>query len=137
MAVIAALAVIAVTSASLWIILSSPEDGFPGTPMIMDHPSLVAAYQSGKPTLIFFSTITCPTCVVQEQALEEVLPGYASSINYVHLMLTSELQQVFVDWSVLKVPTTVFVGKDGVIYQRYDGQYISADAIVQILERIK
>ncbi len=128
---------VAVSSVALWAILSSPQDGFPGTAMIMDHPSLVAAFQSGKSTLIFFSTITCPTCVIQEQALEEVLPEYNSSVNYIHLILTTEIQQVFVDWSVLKVPTTVFVGKDGIIYQRYDGQYLSSDSIVQILERIK
>ncbi len=137
LAATAALAAVAVASIALWSALAVPQEGFPGTAMITDHPALVEAYQSGKPTLILFTTITCPVCVMQERALEEVLPDYNGSVNYIHLMYASGIEQIFIDWTIIKTPVSVFVGKDGTIYQRYDGQYLTADAVRQILERIK
>ncbi len=135
--VIAAVAAVAVASVALWSFLSVPQEGFPGTQMIMDHPALTEAYQNGKPTLILFSTITCPTCVVQEEALLEALQDYNGSVNYVHLMYATGIEQVFVDWTVLKTPTLVFVDRDRMIRYRSDGVYVSADAVRQMLESIR
>ncbi len=135
--VIAAVAAVAVASVALWSFLSVPQEGFPGTKMIMDHPALTEAYQNGKPTLILFSTITCPTCVVQEEALLEALQDYNGSVNYVHLTYATGIEQVFADWTVLKTPTLVFVDRDRMIRYRSDGLYVSADAVRQILESIR
>jgi thiol-disulfide isomerase/thioredoxin len=137
LAVIAAVAAVAVASVALWSFLSVPQEGFPGTQMIMDHPALTDACQNGKPTLILFSTITCPTCVVQEEALLEAMQDYNGSVNYVHLTYATGIEQVFADWTVLKAPTLVFVDKDRMIRYRSDGLYVSADAVRQILESIR
>lgn len=137
LAVIAAVAAVAVASVALWSFLSVPQEGFPGTQMIMDHPALTEACQNGKPTLILFSTITCPTCVVQEEVLLEALQDYNGSVNYVHLTYATGIEQVFADWTVLKAPTLVFVDKDRMIRYRSDGLYVSADAVRQILESIR
>jgi len=74
---------------------------------------------------------------VQERALEEALSDYNDSVNYVHLMYANSTQQVFSDWTVLKMPTLVLVGRDGVVRYRSDGQYVPSDAVRQMLESIK
>ncbi len=137
LAAVAAVTVVAVASIALWSILSVPKEGFPGSQMILDHPALTAACQNGKPTVILFSTITCPTCVVQERALDEALRDYDGGVNYVHLMYANGTEQVFLDWTVLKVPTLVLVGRDGTVRYRSDGQLVSSDAVRQMLESVK
>ena len=40
--------------------LAQPNPGFPGSGIITNHPQLEYAASSGKPTLIYFSTLNCP-----------------------------------------------------------------------------
>ena len=117
--------------------LSQPKAGFPGTSISSEYPLLAEAASSSKPTMIYFSTINCPTCLLEDGVIDYVLPSYNSTHNFVFLKLGSEVVNVFKEWSIMEVPTLIFADKTGTIVKRFDGQYLSESVLRAELERIK
>jgi thiol-disulfide isomerase/thioredoxin len=116
--------------------LSLPRDGFPGTKMIVNHPQLAASAANGRPTMIYFSTVDCPACIMEDMVLEDLIPFYNGTHNFVLLKFDQNLSGVFQDWSVIKVPTLIFADRSGTIKERLDGQYLAEDALREKLERL-
>lgn|GEM_PF-1290861 len=110
--------------------------GFPGSRLIADNEQLVAAASSGKPILVYFSSDTCPTCLVEDEELTAVLPHYGSSVAFVSIKYADSTAKVFQDWSVISVPTIVLVDKYGIVTERVDGYFVSRDDLRQDLERL-
>ncbi|MBC7120351.1 MAG: thioredoxin family protein [Candidatus Methanosuratus sp.] len=137
LATILVLAALASSLAAAALVFSAPRPGFPGNEAILDHPQLNASVSSGKGTVVYFSAPDCPTCMLQDRDMDAVYSEYAQHVNFVYLKHSQELARVFEEWSVIKVPTSVFIDKDGIVVSRYDGTYLDIEEIRKEIERIK
>lgn len=115
-----AVALLAAAGASYYY-LNLARPGFPGATIDYNNSQLQAAFESGKPTLVYFSTQDCPACVMEDRVMDALLPDYNSTVNFVFMRLSSSNGRLFQDWSVLVVPTLVLADDGGVIWKRYDG----------------
>ena len=107
--------------------LNQARPGFPGASISYNDPQLQDAVANGKPTLIYFSTLDCPVCLMEDRAMDSLLPDYNSTVNFVFIKLSSSNGRLFQDWSVLVVPTLVLADNDGIITKRYDGYVGESD----------
>ena len=87
--------------------------------------------------MVYFSTINCPICLLEEGVIWEIQPSFNSTHNFVVLKLGPEVVNVFKEWSVMEVPTLIFADRTGTIVKRFDGQYLSESTLRAELERIK
>lgn len=126
-----ALVAIAVTA------FSAPGPGFPGAKAILDHPQINEAVSSGRGTVAYFSAPNCPACMLQDRSMDALYSEYSQQVNFVYFKNSKELAGVFEDWSVFKVPTLVFINKDGIVVSRYDGAYLNFESLEKEVERIK
>jgi thiol-disulfide isomerase/thioredoxin len=101
--------------------LNLARPGFPGSSISYNDSQLQAAAENGKPTLIYFSTQDCPTCLMEDRVMDALFPDYNGTVNFVYMRLSSSNGKLFQDWSVLVVPTVVLADGDGIISKRYDG----------------
>lgn len=128
------IALVAVVGISYYY-LNLARPGFPGASIIYNNSQLQAAAGNGKPTLIYFSTLDCPTCLIEDRVMDALLPDFNSTVNFVFMRLSSSNGNLFQDWSVLVVPTLVLADGDGIISKRYDG-YASEDNLRTDLQRL-
>lgn len=134
-AVLAALAAVVIIALAAFL-LAVPKPGFPGSRAILDNQQINEAVASGRPTIIYFSSPNCPTCMLQDKAMDQIFTNYSSSVNFVYLKHSQGLSKVFEEWSVFKVPTLVFVDKNGAVVSRYDGEYLNEEALRSEIERL-
>ncbi len=118
--------------------LGQPKVGFPGTSINAnsDYEPLTEAAMSGKPTVIYFSTDNCPTCSLQDNVFDEIIPIYNATYNFIFLKLSIDDANIFKEWSILEVPTLVFADRSGKIVERFDGQFLSSSSLMNELERM-
>jgi thioredoxin-related protein len=114
-----------------------PKSGFPNTKVIADHPEIIEALEEKRPLMIYFSSIGCPTCLMQDRVISSVYPNYETHVKFVYILLSSSTEKVFQDWSVIKVPTLIFADKEGNIVSRFDGRYLDEGSLRSELERVK
>ncbi|MDI9609301.1 MAG: thioredoxin domain-containing protein [Candidatus Verstraetearchaeota archaeon] len=117
--------------------LLTPRPGFPGTKAILDHPLINESVVSRKGTVIYFSASSCPACMLQDVSMDAAYSEYSQQVNFVYLRYSQELAGVFQDWSVIKVPTSIFIDKDGIVVSRHDGTYLDAEDLKKEIARIK
>lgn len=115
-----AAAALALSAASYWY-ANQLRPGFPGASISYNDPKLQSAVTSGKPTLIYFSTLDCPVCLMEDRVIDALLPDFNATVNFVFMRLSPSNGRLFQDWSVLVVPTLVLADRDGIIAKRYDG----------------
>jgi thiol-disulfide isomerase/thioredoxin len=120
LALAAVVALVALVGASYYY-LNLAKPGFPGASISYNNTQIQAAVGNGKPTLIYFSTLDCPACLMEDRVMDALLPDYNGTVNFIFMRLSSSNANVFQDWSVLVVPTLVLADEDGVITKRYDG----------------
>jgi thiol-disulfide isomerase/thioredoxin len=118
--VVVAAALIVVAGVSHYY-LNLARPGFPGASISYNDSQLQAAAANGKPTLIYFSTLDCPACLMEDRVMDALLPDYNATVNFVFMRLSSSNGRLFQDWSVLVVPTLVLADGDGIIAKRYNG----------------
>lgn len=116
---------------------STPKSGFPGTKAIADRPEIQEAIEDKMPIMVYFSSAGCPTCLMQDRAISAVFPKYESVVKFAYIMLDNSTEKVFEEWSVVKVPTIVFVDRNGIIVSRFDGRYLDEEALRTEFERVK
>ena len=114
-----------------------PKSGFPGTKVIGDHPEIIEALEKKSPLMIYFSSIGCPTCLMQDRVISSIYPKYELYVKFVYILLSSSTEKIFEDWSVIKVPTLIFADKDGNVVSRFDGRYLDEKSLMAELERIR
>lgn len=114
-----------------------PKSGFPGTKVIGDHPEIIEALEKKRPLMIYFSSIGCPTCLMQDRVISAVYPKYEGDVKFVYILLSNSTEKIFEDWSVIKVPTLIFADKSGNVVSRFDGRYLDEEALRTELERVK
>ncbi|MEM3366137.1 MAG: thioredoxin family protein [Candidatus Methanomethyliaceae archaeon] len=114
-----------------------PKSGFPGTKAIGDHPEIIEALDKKRPLMIYFSSIGCPTCLMQDRVISAIYPKYEEDVEFVYILLSNSTEKIFEDWSVIKVPTLIFVDKEGNVVSRFDGRYLDEGALRTELERVK
>ncbi|MBC7113815.1 MAG: thioredoxin family protein [Candidatus Methanomethyliales bacterium] len=114
-----------------------PKSGFPNTKVIVDHPEIREALDEKRPLMIYFSSIGCPTCLMQDRVISAVYPNYESRVKFVYILLSNSTERIFQDWSVIKVPTLIFADREGNIISRFDGRYLDEASLRSELERIK
>ncbi|MGQ9759153.1 MAG: hypothetical protein ACUVQ5_01065 [Candidatus Methanomethylicaceae archaeon] len=74
---IAALLILSIIAAVLVMAyIELPKRGFPGSSAIIDHPEIDAALKEGKPIMIYFSSIGCPACMMQDRVISSVYPQF-------------------------------------------------------------
>jgi len=127
------LALVAAAAAALL----APRPGFPGTKAILDHPQINEAVSSGKGTVLYFSAPNCPGCMLQDVSMDAAYSEYSQEVNFIYFKNSKGLAGVFGDWSVFKVPTSVFIDKDGLVVSRYDGVYLDFESLKKEIERIR
>jgi thiol-disulfide isomerase/thioredoxin len=120
LAIAVAVAVVATAGISCYY-LNLARPGFPGASINYNDSQLQGAAASGKPTLIYFSTLDCPACLMEDRAMDALLPDYNSTVNFVFMRLSSSNGMLFQDLSVLVVPTIMLADDQGIITKRYDG----------------
>lgn len=99
---------------------TSPKAGFPGTKVINDHPEIQEGLEEMRPLIIYFSSIGCPTCLMQDRVISAVYPEYAMDVKFIYVLFTNSMEKVFEDWSVVRVPTLIFADREGKIVSRFD-----------------
>ena len=135
--ILATAVLILVVVAAAATVLLAPRPGFPRAKAILDHPQIIATVSSGKGTVVYFSAPGCPVCILQDVSMDAAHSEYSNQVNFVYLKYSQELAAVFRDWSVVKVPTSVFIGKDGLVVSRYDGFYLDDEDLKKEIERIR
>lgn len=130
----AAVVVIAAVGVSYYY-LNQAKPGFPGASITYNDSQLQGAVASGKPTLIYFSTLNCPACLMEDRVVDALLPDYNSTVNFVFMRLSPSNGRLFEDWSVLVVPTLVLADDKGIIAKRYDG-YVGEGDLRNDLQRL-
>ncbi|MGC8936388.1 MAG: thioredoxin family protein [Candidatus Methanomethylicaceae archaeon] len=123
--------------AAAMVYYATPKSGFPGTKAIADRPEIQRAIENKMPIMVYFSSAGCPTCLMQDRAISAVFPKYESVVEFAYILLENSTEKVFEEWSVVKVPTIVFVDRNGVIVSRFDGRYLDEEALRTELERVK
>lgn len=129
-----AVALVAVAGASYYY-LNLAKAGFPGASISYNNSQLQAVAGNGKPTLVYFSTQDCPTCLMEDRVMDALLPDYNNTVNFVFMRLSPSNANLFQDWSVLVVPTLVLADEEGIISKRYDG-YASEGNLRTDLQRL-
>jgi len=129
-----AVALVAVAGVSFYY-LSQPRAGFPGASIGYGDPQLQSSAKSGKPTLVYFSTLDCPACLMEDRVMDAIVPDFNTTVNFVFMRLSSSNGALFQDWSVLVVPTLVLADKDGIIWERHDG-YVGESDLRTDLQRL-
>ena len=132
LAVAVAVALVAAAGISYYY-LNLARPGFPGASINYNDSQLQSAAASGRPTLIYFSTLDCPVCLMEDRAMDALLPDYNSTVNFIFMRLSSSNGRLFQDWSVLVVPTIVLANDDGIITKRYDGYVGESDLRTDLL----
>ena len=66
--VVVVIALVAVVAASYYY-LNLARPGFPGASISYNDTQLQAAAGNGKPTLIYFSTLDCPACLMEDRVM--------------------------------------------------------------------
>ncbi|MEJ5293214.1 MAG: thioredoxin family protein [Candidatus Methanosuratincola sp.] len=135
--ILAAAALIFALVAATATVLLAPRPGFPGAKAILDHPQINDSVSSGRGTVVYFSAPSCPVCMLQDVSMDAVHSEYGEQLNFVYLKYSQELATVFRDWSVIKVPTTVFIDREGLVVSRFDGAYLDAEGLKKEIERIR
>ena len=77
-----------------------------------------------KPVVIKFASPMCLDCKKLESVMNEVMPKYADKVTYQKINAQSndsETQNLIKKYAVTLVPTTVFLKKDGNMYERIEG----------------
>ena len=88
-----------------------------------------------KPVVIKFASPMCLDCKKLESVMNEVMPKYTGKVDYQKINAQSndsETQKMIKKYSVTLVPTTVFLKKDGNMYERIEG-YMSKSQLEGIL----
>ncbi len=88
-----------------------------------------------KPVVIKFASPMCLDCKKLESVMNEVMPKYTDKIIYKKINAQSNdnnTQNLIKKYSVTLVPTTVFLKKDGNMYERIEG-YMSKSQLEGIL----
>uniref|UniRef100_A0A7C3J521 Thioredoxin n=1 Tax=Candidatus Methanomethylicus mesodigestus TaxID=1867258 RepID=A0A7C3J521_9CREN len=112
---------------------SIPREGFPGRQVINDHPLIEGALSNGKPILIYFSTMGCPTCLMQDGVMAKIRSNYNDTANIIFFKYDEGLGKVFQDWSIVKVPTIVLASSNGTVAIRHEGGYVAEDDLINEL----
>ncbi|MCX8182144.1 MAG: thioredoxin family protein [Candidatus Methanomethyliaceae archaeon] len=133
--ILIAIVVFVLTIGTVYYIL--PKSGFPGTKVIADHPEIIKALEEKRPLMIYFSSLGCPTCLMQDRVLSTVYPKYGTDVEFVYILLSNSTEKIFEDWSVIKVPTLIFADREGNVVSRFDGRYLDEGSLRAELERIK
>lgn len=121
----------------LMVYLEYPKRGFPGSSAIIDHPEIETALVEGKPIMIYFSSIGCPTCMMQDKVISSVYPQFEEHVKFVYLLLSNSTSKVFEEWSVFKVPTIIIVDSKGKVVSRHDGIFVNEDVMKKELSDLK
>lgn len=132
-----AAAIILGTLAGAYAYYSMPGEGFPGRQVINDHPLIESALSNGKPILIYFSTMGCPTCLMQDGVMASIRASYSDTINIIFFKYDEGLVKVFQDWSIVKVPTIVLASSNGTVVVRHEGGYVAEDDLVNELTGLR
>lgn len=106
---------------------SMPREGFPGQPVINDHILIGSALSNGRPILIYFSTLGCPTCLMQDGVMSKIRADYSETISIIFFKYSAELEKVFKDWSIVQVPTIVLANSNGTVVIRHEGGFVSEE----------
>ncbi len=121
MLVLAVAAMVVIAIGLVYNYTNKPAPGFPGSSISYNDSRLQAAASSGKPTLIYFSTLDCPVCLMEDRVMDALLPDYNLTVNFIFMKFSASTGRLFQDWSVLVVPTLLIADDSGVIEKRYDG----------------
>ena len=99
--------------------------GEPGSEAKASIPELAEALTSGKPVVIFFTSVNCTPCeMLYVYTWISAVQKYGNQTQFVLLLYSNETHQAFSDYRVYAVPTLVFINKQGIIVERVEG-YIS------------
>jgi thioredoxin-like negative regulator of GroEL len=72
-----------------------------------------AAYQSGHPTIVYFTTPTCAPCkTVQRPAIESLKRNLGEWLQVIEVDASVE-PELAQNWGVLSVPTTFIIDSEG------------------------
>jgi thiol-disulfide isomerase/thioredoxin len=133
LAALLALALAAVVATELL----TPRQGFPGTKAILDHAQINESVSSGKGTVLYFSAPNCAVCMFQDVSMDAAYSEYNQQVNFIYFKYSPALEGVFEDWSVIKVPTLVFINKEGVVVSRHNGNYLNVEELKKEIEMIR
>lgn len=95
--------------------------------------SKFAAYQSGLPAIVYFTTPTCAPCkTVQRPAIEQMKANYGKWFQVIEVD-ASQQPEIAQEWGVMTVPTTFVIDVSG--KPRYVNQgIVTAEKLIQQLE---
>jgi thiol-disulfide isomerase/thioredoxin len=72
-----------------------------------------AAYQSGQPTIVYFTTPTCAPCkTIQRPAIETLKKNLGERLQVIEVDASTQ-PELAQDWGVLSVPTTFVIDSEG------------------------
>jgi thiol-disulfide isomerase/thioredoxin len=72
-----------------------------------------AAYQSGQPAIVYFTTPTCAPCkTVQRPAIEALKKNLGERLQVIEVDASAQ-PELAQDWGVLSVPTTFVIDSEG------------------------
>ena len=72
-----------------------------------------AAYHSGDPAIVYFTTPTCAPCkTVQRPAIEKLKRNLGERLQIIEVAASAE-PELAQDWGVLSVPTTFVIDSEG------------------------
>jgi thiol-disulfide isomerase/thioredoxin len=72
-----------------------------------------AAYQSGHPAIVYFTTPTCAPCkTIQRPAIEKLKKKLGEQLQVFEVDASAE-PELAQDWGVLSVPTTFVIDSEG------------------------
>ena len=72
-----------------------------------------AAYHSGNPAIVYFTTPTCAPCkTVQRPAIEKLKKKLGEGLQVIEVDASAQ-PDVAQDWGVLSVPTTFVIDSEG------------------------
>ena len=114
--------------------------------------SLDDALQSGKPTVVLFSTpayCTSQTCGPQLETLGELKSEYGDEINFIHIEIYDNVREMLDtgdpsigriaqpvrDWGLITEPWTFFIDADGAVTDRFE-QYTTFAELEEAAQRL-
>lgn len=96
------------------------------------------AQDNSKPTLLIFSSTMCMDCQKMKTILNEIQPTYSDKVNFVQINATENsksIKDIVKKYSVVLVPTIVFVNEDSNETGRIEG-YIPKEDLIKEVEAV-
>jgi hypothetical protein len=105
-------------------ICSAVEDDSP-----LHQMTIADAVTSGKPTAILFATpafCTSRTCGPSLEVVKALAQRYQGPVNFIHIEVYKDFQtfapaDAMLEWDLQTEPWLFFVGKDGKVFEKFEG----------------